>query len=404
MSKNKSDYRPRLDGKKFHWESLIKRVKHLGLKNSVDLLYGASSMTDEEIVSENIKLARQKQAHQDKNRIANKSFRESSRIISAIQALHEAMYERLAAIPMKTKRKPYKIEVSSGIIVLQISDAHMNELIDVQTNKFDFKIASKRFQLLAHEVKQYAKWKKTNKLKIAFGGDLINSDRRVDEKLSMATNRANATLLAIELLLLFLDDLADEMNITCSSVTGNESRTGDELGWSYMLATDNYDTIIYGALSILYKDDARFTFMPMAANEVLFSAHGKNFLSVHGHQLKGNVQKSVQELIGKFSNRGVVVDYVLAGHIHSAYVSDYFSRNSSICGSNAYSEEALNFVSKASQNMHYVEQTGRIHSTKIDLQEVGDIPGYDIDDNCNCYHAKSLSKTKQLTVIHQVVI
>lgn len=401
----KDQIRPRLKGNPEHWLTIINKVKDLGLKNAIETLYGHEFTNDEEILKENEKLAKKHQKQKDLRRIENKAWRENVRFENAIRELHKQMHKRLESTPISVQKKPYKISQRAGAIVVQFSDAHFNELIDVQTNKYDFKIAAKRLQLLASEVKEYGQYKRTNKLVIAFGGDVLNSNRRLDEVLAMATNRSNAALLSVELIAKWLLDLAGHFNITCCAVTGNESRVGQELGFSYDLATDNYDTVIYGMLRILLRKDQRFIFMPMKANEALFEVHGITFLSIHGHQIKqSNVQKSIQEIIGKYSNRGVQVDYVLAGHIHSAYISDYFSRNSSLCGSNAYSEEALNFVSKASQNMHYVEDTGRVHSMKIDLQNVEDIIGYPIDDAIDCYHAKSVDKIRNNVIIHQIVI
>ena len=45
----------------------------------------------DEVLVENVRLAKQKQALQDKNRIANKSFREYARIENAIEAYSEQL-------------------------------------------------------------------------------------------------------------------------------------------------------------------------------------------------------------------------------------------------------------------------------------------------------------------------
>ena len=92
-----------------------------------------------------------------------------------------------------------------------------------------------------------------------------------------------------------------------------------------------------------------------------------------------NDQKAVQAVMGRFQHRGINVTHILAGHIHSAMISDYASRSSSLCGSNSYSEAALNFVSKASQNIHIVHKEGSLDGIKLDLQTVPDsVKGYDM--------------------------
>ena len=72
-------------------------------------------------------------------------------------------------------------------------------------------------------------------------------------------------------------------------------------------------------------------------------------------------------------------------------VGDYVSRNSSLVGSNAYSEEALQFSSKASQNIHLVTKQG-LDGIKCDLQNVEGVEGYEIIPQLAAYNAKSADK------------
>ena len=407
MGKKESDFRPRLNPKqKDGWISIIERVKHLGLKEAEELLFGTMGMSDEEIQDFNIKLAKQKQRAQDLNRISNKSFREKARTENALGEYHKALIDRLEVNPISIVNKPKFIRRKGSVLVVQLSDTHFNEIVDLHSNKYDFQIASKRLKLFADYVIKMAKVNKSKSIMITLGGDLLNSDRRKDEMLSMAINRANASLLGAELLAKFYLYIADETKckITTCSVTGNESRPDKELGWSEVMASDSYDTMIYGMIYFLLKKDKRFTFIPIKSNEVVFSINGVNFLQIHGHQVTANLQRCIQQIQGKYASQGIVIDFVLFGHIHYCQIGDHLSRNSSLVGSNAYSEAALNFVSRASQNLHVVDEKGRIDSTKVDLQVVDDVIGFDIDDECDCYHAKSLSKTETQTTIFKVVI
>jgi predicted phosphodiesterase len=363
-------------------------------------------VVDKEIITENVRLAKQKQRFQDLNRIERKSFREHARIENAIVELGEQLVKLLKKEGLKIKdihleqiESPYKL-------VLQFSDHHFNELIDLPNNKYDFRVAAQRLQKLANEIISIGQWKKTNVLCITFLGDLLNSDRRLDEKLSMATNRAKATSISVRLLRMFLDHLREHFIIYCAGVTGNESRSNQELGWSEILATDNYDFIIYDQLRVLYESKKGIEFAMMKPNEDVVSVNGKNFLLQHGTTFgQSNVQKKVQEQIGKYANKGRVIHYVLFGHIHSTMIADYFSRNASLAGSNAYSEESLHFVSKAAQNIHLVcENSDTIHSIKIDLQDVSKFKGYPIERDIDAYNAKSVRKTKQKRTVFEVII
>lgn len=42
--------------------------------------------------------------------------------------------------------------------------------------------------------------------------------------------------------------------------------------------------------------------------------------ALHGHQIGGNLQKSVQEITDKYAARGVTVDYTLFGHLHATAI------------------------------------------------------------------------------------
>jgi hypothetical protein len=108
------------------------------------------------------------------------------------------------------------------------------------------------------------------------------------------------------------------------------------------------------------------------------------------------------QVIGKYSLQGYDIQHAFFGHLHSAYISDYFSRGGSICGSNTYNENALQLVSRASQNLHILFEDGSMDSTKIDIQDSE--TGYDITDITEAYNTKSANKLKSNDVIIKVVI
>ena len=101
--------------------------------------------------------------------------------------------------------------------------------------------------------------------------------------------------------------------------------------------------------------------------------------------------------------RGVGIDYVIFGHIHSARVGDNFSRSSSMVGANDYSEKALNLSGRASQNCYVFYNNGNRDGIKIALQNTIS-NGYNIDSSLASYNAKSASKVKQSETVFKVVI
>ncbi len=351
---------------------------------------------DHETVEANVQLAKANQRLSDQNRIAGKAFREHARIENAVTAYNEAILAELSLhgrALADCPRRTGPLDPNSAALVVHLSDNHFNELVNLPTNRFDFEVASKRLALLAQKAKLIGKAYGVERVVVFFGGDLMNSDRRLDELLAMSTNRARATILAVHLYKQFLLDLRSEFFVDVFGVTGNESRAKDNLGWVDVVATDSYDFTIYAMLQAVFDatEDKGMRFHDFQANEAIFSIHNETFLGLHGHQVSATDQKKVQAMIGKYSAKGINITHILCGHIHATVVSDYVSRNASLVGSNAYSEEALGFISKAAQNIHVVTPQG-LDGFKADLQNVDGVEGYEIISKLAQYNAKSADK------------
>ena len=357
-------------------------------------------------------LQKEQQKARDLTRIAAKDQRETARIENAVTAYNEAILAELqqhSAALADCPRRSGPLDPTAAALVVHLSDNHFNELVNLPTNRFDFEVAAKRLQLLAQKAKLLGKAYGVERVVVYFGGDLMNSDRRLDELLAMSTNRARATLLAVHIYKQFLMDLRADFFVDCFGVTGNESRAKEDLGWVDVVATDSYDFTIYSMLQALFEstEDKGMRFHDFEANEVIFQLHNETFLGVHGHQVNATDQKKCQAMIGKYAAKGVNITHILCGHIHATVISDYVSRNASLVGSNAYSEEALGFVSKAAQNIHIVTPQG-LDGFKADLQNVDGVEGYEIISKLAAYNAKSADKAglamREPTTIVQVII
>lgn len=363
---------------------------------------------DLEVIAENVRLAKAAQRSRDIGRVKDKSFREHARIENAVTEYNAALLQELRDHSLALSgygRRTGPLDPDAAAMVVHLSDNHFNELVNLPTNRFDFEVAAKRLALLAQKAKVFGKAYGVERVIVFFGGDLMNSDRRLDELLAMSTNRARATLLAVHLYKQFLLDLRSEFFVDCFGLTGNESRAKDNLGWVDVVATDNYDFTIYSMLSAVFEgiEDKGFRFHEFQANEVLFSVHNETFLGLHGHQVNATDQRKCQSIVGKYAAKGVNVTHILCGHIHSTVVSDYVSRNSSLVGSNAYSEEALQFSSKAAQNVHLVTKQG-LDGVKCDLQNVDGVEGYEIVPQLIAYNAKSADKAHEAMVEPQTLV
>lgn len=355
-------------------------------------------ISDKEVIKENLKLAKKSQKQADLNRIKNKSFREHVRIENALVEYNIQLIDLLKAESLKTTIKHYKTKGKQAIIV-QIADPHFNELVDLKNNKYDFEVASKRLQKYAHYIKKYCNFYNVTEVFIAITGDLLNSDRRLDEKLAMSTNRAKATFLGVHLLKHFILDLNSVANISVGCVSGNESRAY-ELGWVDLVASDNYDFTIFEMLRLLLPN---INFITSGGLELVVEVNGHNVLLIHGHQL-GNMQSDkIAKVMSKYARNGIILDFMICGHLHETKITDLFARSSSLVGANAYSENALLLSSRAAQNIYIMKNKER-HDIRIDLQHTNGFNGYNINKELSAYNAKSLDKTHKKQTVFKIVI
>tara|TARA_R100001530_G_scaffold56084_1_gene41026 strand:- start:3376 stop:4605 length:1230 start_codon:yes stop_codon:yes gene_type:complete len=356
-------------------------------------------IADKEIIEYNLRLAKQKQKAQDLNRIANKSFREFARQENALEEYNKELIKVLKENSINVELVEQKKD-SESVVVVQVADTHFNELVDLQTNRYDFKIASKRLQKFAYYIKQYAELHNASSFLVAITGDLMNSDRRLDEKLAMATNRSKATFLAVHLLKHFILDLQEQANVRVCCVTGNESRITEFCGWVDIVASDNYDFTIFEILRLLLPD---IEFIRGDALEVVVNINGKNMLVIHGHQLGKMDSNQVGKVISKYSSKGIIIDFIICGHLHETMIRDNIARSASLVGSNSYSEKALNLSGSAAQNIYIFTNDGR-QDVRIDLQDIDGWDGYDIDMELASYNTKSLEKTHKKETIFKIIV
>ena len=384
-------------------------IRSDGLKTDYSCQCGSRRRPKEEdceLLAENVRLAKQKQKQQDTNRIERKAFREHARVENAVEEYSSAMLDILKEHGVKLSSN--KQCVLSDVIdndhevgVIHITDTHFNELIDLPNNKYDMNIASRRLHKLAKEAHATFSARGIQKVLVAFTGDLMNSDRRLDELLNQATNRAMATFVAVDLLRQFILDVASKFKVSVASVLGNESRSGKDLAFSDNVLSDNYDFTIVNMVRLLVED-AGIEFSPLDRLELIVNVNGQKMLMSHGLNKVASSQVNIQSNIGRYYINGNEVDFCINGHIHSTHIGDFNYRGASLAGANAYSEGALGFASKASQNLIIVGKNHR-YAMAVDLQHTSN-DSYDIDESLMRYNCKSQSKVNQKTTVFEVVI
>ena len=178
-------------------------------------------------------------------------------------------------------------------------------------------------KLFADKIKQQLIPMNIKNVLIAMTGDLINSDRRLDEITNAAENRTNAAFLAVDLLQQFIMDLNLNFNISVLSVCGNESRVKDEPTWSSNIASDSYDYMIFKTLEHIFKGSAGVSFIKGDIMESVIEISGKKILFLHGNGSvkSGATETSIQQIKGRYASNGILLDYVIFGHLHSCLIN-----------------------------------------------------------------------------------
>jgi len=360
--------------------------------------------SDEELVEANIVTTRKNQRMQDEKRINTKALREWNRVNNALEAYMGSLDETFKTNNLSKCTKVFRSKKGTPVGILHLTDIHFNELVNLDQNQYNFDIASARLRHFTQKAMKHFKMEGCKHVLVAGTGDFMNSDRRLDELLNNHTNRSRATFLAVDILQQLILELNTQFNVTVSWINGNEGRVGKDCHHSSKLASDNYDEVIFMSLRKLFLGSKGVTFsLPTDPLEHIVDIHGQHILLVHGHNMEKDVGKAVVKVKSKYANRGIIVRYVLSGHIHEAYVSDQFSRGGSPVGDNAYSDKALNLAGRASQNYHIVFEDGSIDSVKVDLQEALE-GGYPTDSELHSYNARSEEKAHTDVVVHKIVI
>lgn len=362
---------------------------------------------DPEIVAENVRLAKQKQGFADRSRIQNKAFREQARIENAVEGYAERLCELLTEYGITCAGVPRFEPHDRAVGVLHLTDIHFNETVDLAQNKYNFEVAGKRLQKLVERA--HSSWQKdgVSHVVLALTGDLMNSDRRLDELLANQDNRARATLGAVDILQQLVQHLIDMgYTVTGADINGNEGRCTKEVGWVSKVASDNYDETICRMLEYLFRDHSAVEWAQRDdATELVINIAGHNWLLIHGHQLGKDLEAATGKLVSKYAKRGVQIRYVISGHIHSAYVNENFCRSGSPVGDNAYSDKALNLTGRAAGTFFTAFEDGSIEGTMVDLQEYEGIEGYSPIEAYRASNPKSAIKAQgQGVTIFQVVV
>lgn len=336
-----------------------------------------------------IRMSAQLQKTRERAAKDRKVSREVFRMADVVTSMQEELIQVISESSITKLPTIKHTNEGKYVGVIQLSDLHFGEVVsEVNGNQFNLTVASKRLMKLASRSIVYFKAMGVTEVVLAMTGDLVNSDRRLDELASNANNRAKIVYTAVEILSKMIYDINREFNVTVSSVCGNESRINKDLGWIDFMAFDNFDAVIHMFLEFIFKDKDGVTIVPMQDPlECVLNIAGKNLLLIHGHNglaTDGRILSMVSRTQARYSMQGVRIDYIICGHIHESKIADMYARSASLVGGNAYSDKGLNLTSRAAQNIYLFSEDG-IEGIKIDLQEYASFVGYEFDGKNDVY-------------------
>lgn len=365
---------------------------------------------DSELIEENVRLAKQKQRLQDMNRIERKSWREQTRYENAVSAYGKSLVEEMQkygkGLTDKINLNPLvKVDRADKCGVIQLTDLHGNEEVNMPNNKYNFTVLSKRLKKLIDESLKYFEFRGVNRVLFTLTGDLLNSDRRLEELMAMSTNRSKASVLMAHLITQAILDVRNRgYEVSVVSVLGNESRVNQEMSFSNESISDSYDFTIVSMAKIAIEamNVKGITFLSIDQMETVVQIGSQHWLVTHDVAKVTSSPAKTQSTMGRFAWNGTPINYIIGGHLHSANITDVSARSGSMVGSNAYSEHSLNMAGRASGICYSVEGNDRF-SQYIDLQHA-DNEGYEVESKLIAYNVKSHAKTKDQTVIFKVVI
>lgn len=274
-----------------------------------------------------------------------------------------------------------------GTLLAQLSDLHFGAVTRRETKPhYCLQTASKRLRLYAQKVIEMALVKDTRKLVIALTGDMVESrmgKMMPDKMVGYEGSQMYAAAVGAHLVGMFINEvrsskLFDEIRI--HGCPGNESRLTKDISFEDSLVSENLDcrlhehlhNIFHGlpGVELLFKDRA-----------MMIEIEELRVLLIHGHTLRGQLsQKMIGETLAQYG-----ADYGMSGHIHYPYACADWARSGSLVGEDNYAADGLTLRGgNASQTVIHFQGTRR-EPTFMDLDDPGEIEGYEIPTFSGAY-------------------
>ncbi|MGL5965274.1 MAG: hypothetical protein ACRCZ2_12890, partial [Fusobacteriaceae bacterium] len=312
------------------------------------------------------KALKQKQKLQDQLNLSRKMVRGQNRSDNFSEIMIESCKEIINNFEKKKIKQDRHVDMDSSA-VLVISDTHYGQLVQEVNNYFDLEVADDRLESIFNQFEKEIELRGIGDVNILLLGDLIHaqpvgSSKKTDMKASGIIPEVQSTIMCFKSLSANIDRLAERYNVSIGAVVGNESRFNSHINPSNLQseARNNMDVVIFEMLKQRYRDLPNVSFLNNGDElESVVEINGKSILMTHGNNLgHQNLEKSVVGMRTRLEKVYGDIDFTVLGHIHSCLIGDTYLRNSSLVGSNGYSNSLGIIESTVSQNCMIINEDG----------------------------------------------
>ena len=311
------------------------------------------------VVKELVKTQRNVQRLRDNLRIVRKINRKNNREINIeedfINNVVDILKDKVKYYEEQPMRTSY--DYTEKAMLVQLSDLHIGKTVDLEHNKYNYKVAKKRLSKYLNKIVEYGQSLGVNYVTVAITGDLFNLDNHFDSLLTNEDNRANSFVEGLEMITHFIDVLYETFDrVNVIGVVGNESRirTTEYQSNNNAIASNSFDTLLFKILKKL-NPNVNFIGNCDTLSEIV-KIKTKTIGIVHGDKFKHNkdeVYKLKSRLIEQYNTN---INYIIFGHIHSTLITPTFARSGSLVGADEYAFNGLNISeSRASQNIYIID-------------------------------------------------
>ena len=322
----------------------------------------------QKLIKKELELKKEKIKIQDMRTQLNKEIREQARKENLGEILEDKMNE-FHMQPRMINDKYVLHKGSEKQAILQISDIHYGETVDIFLNKYDSDICKKRINYLIDKTIEYCQMNDINILNVFMLGDLISNEHYTTIRLANRENTIEQIIGVSELLSEAIMKLSEHIPfVTIGMTCGNHERVHDKKD---NLNKDNLTGLIKEFLMLRLANVSNITFLENKYDDELITANilGNFVVGTHGDKVdKKQMSYQLSSLINE------KIDILLVGHFHEIQTQVHHEtlvvRNGSVVGSNEYSRN-LNLHTRPCQRLLIISRDGCdcIYDIKLDKQD-----------------------------------